>query len=131
MVINGLDNGAQAPGFDWEDCRDGVSCDWYYIVLSQNQRLSATVYDVLDHLCNIEVAVYLDPVAAAYGDAKGPALFDQGGSMEQYGAQLSFVAPFTGTYRIGIRANSTWSCPRYAMTVARGPADVKGPHSYH
>jgi hypothetical protein len=132
MVINRLDNGAQAPGFDtWQNCRDGLSCDWYYISLLQNQRLSATTYDVTDDLCNIELAVYLDPAAEFYGDAESPALFDQGGSMAQGGAQLSFVAPVSGVYRIGVRANGTWNCPRYAMTVARGPADVKGPRPYH
>ncbi len=58
---------------------------------------------------------------------------DQNGSMETYGAQLTFVARRAGTYRVRVRGrNPSGSyCPRYEMGVTKGVTDYYVPPAIH
>lgn len=138
FVWNRLDHGALESGYDsWTACSDGSACDWYEISLAGNERVTATAFDVYDAWCGLELAVYApsSPENHQYfegaGGTREPIVFDKNGSMETLGAQLTFVARRAGVYRIRVRGNSAANCPRYRMTVARGPSDPYAPPAIH
>lgn len=87
-----------------------------------------------DEQCSLELAVYA-PMEQAYWGGSGfrhPVTHDTGGSMEPLGAQLGFIAPRAGTYRIAARSASASSggCPGYTLAFARGRPGL-GPEPVH
>ncbi len=149
FVWNRIDTASgsiEAP--NWTSCRTGATCDWYDLTLAANERLTATLYNVLDSSCQLEVAVYgpahegwtvpagdMSYFAGGAWDGTSwdwyPAVLDRGGSMESNGSQLTFVARVAGQHRIRVRGTGTLNCPRYEMGVVHGAIDTELPPAVH
>ncbi len=132
IVMDRLDHGTQEVGFSSPaQCANGTACDWYGVELQGNERVTVAANRVWDDLCRLEVAVLPPPEWGQFniptGGERQPIVFDQGGSMEDNGAQLTYVARRAGAYRIRVRANGTSECPRYELSVVRGAMDERAP----
>ncbi|MCC7541797.1 MAG: hypothetical protein IT379_36600 [Deltaproteobacteria bacterium] len=129
---NAIDQGD--AGSTWAACRDGASCDWYRVDLAAGERFTGTVSRVFDSLCALELAVFAPPEQVWWVRSDGstaPIVTDVAGSMENRGAQLTFVARRAGTYRVRVRGTTTWNCPAYQLTATQGAQDADQPPPIH